>query len=109
MNNDFLEKLYEIAILPNYPEINVGTIHWKDHGKVDLDAWAHYFDDQKGIEYILLFEDFPSGSFLADGLSHELVESAGRGSIRFSLDPPFKYVENITGYFTLYKEKDRRG
>ena len=108
MTDTFLEKLYETVILPNYPEVNVGTIHWKDHGKVGLDAWAHYFDDEKGTEYVLLFEDHPSGSFLDDGLSHELIESDGRKNIRFSLDTPFKYVENITGYFTLYKEKDHR-
>lgn len=105
MNDDFLEKLYEIVILPNYPEINIESIRWKDHGKVDLDAWAHYFDDENDIEYVLLFEDYPSGSFLADGLTHELIETANRASIRYSLDTPFKYVENLTGYFSLYKEK----
>lgn len=105
MDDDFLEKLYELAILPNYPEVNVRTIRWKDHGKVDLDAWAHYFDDEKGREYVLLFEDYPSGSFLADGLTHELVKLDDRSSLRFSLDTPFKYVENITGYFSLYREK----
>jgi hypothetical protein len=105
MNDSLLEEVYELVILPNYPEINIGSIHWKDHGKVDLDAWAHYFDDENGTEYILLFEDYPSGSFLADGSTHELIETAGRTSIRYSIDAPFKYVENLTGYFSLYKEK----
>jgi len=104
MNNAFLETLYETVILPNYLEIDVKTIHWKDHGKVDLDAWAHYFDSEDGTEYVLLFEDYPSGSFLADGLSHEVVKHGDDDVIRFSMDTPFKYVENITGYFSLYKE-----
>jgi hypothetical protein len=109
MNDNFLEKLYETVILPNYPEINIEKIHWKDHGKVDLDAWAHYFDDEAGTEYLLLFEDYPSGSFLVDGLSHEVVKRVGSedDSIHFSIDTPFKYIENVTGYFTLFKEKDR--
>ena len=105
MNDNLLEKLYELVILPNYPEINVGSIHWKDHGKVDHDTWAHYFDNENGVEYILLFEDHPGGSFLADGSTHDLVMTDDRASIRYSLDAPFKYVENLTGYFSLYKEK----
>lgn len=107
MDNTLLERLYETVILPNYPEIDVAAIRWKDHGKIGPDTWAHYFDNGDGVEYVLQFQDYPDTSLFDDELSHELVKSADREYLLFSLEPPFKYVENITGYFSLYKERVR--
>lgn len=105
MDNKFLEQFYEDVVLPQYAEIvEFKKINWKDHGKVDLDAWAHYFDDESGREYVLLYEDFPGGAFLDDGLSHELVKIGEETSLKLSFSND-KEVENITGYFTLYREK----
>ena len=104
MEDTFLEKLYEEVILPNYAEINTSEIVWKDHGKIDLDAWAHYFEDKQGREYVLLFEDFPGSTYLNDGLTHEVVKYGKDDTIQINLTMPHKYVPNVTGSFTLFKE-----
>lgn len=107
MQDSFIEQFYENVILPRYGEnININNIRWKDHGKVDLDAWAHYFDDENGREYVLLYEDYPSGSFLDDNLSHELVKIGEETSIGLSFNDE-KEIPNITGWFSLYREKSR--
>lgn len=105
MNTDFLEQFYENVILPQYVNIVFGKITWIDHGAIGLDAFAHYFKVADNKEYVLVFEDFPGGTAFDDGLSHEIVLANDEKVIRFGGDPPFKYIENITGYFTLYKEK----
>jgi hypothetical protein len=100
----FFEQFYERVILPRYADtVDVHTITWKDHGKIDLDAWAHYFDDRDGNEYILLYEDYPSGSFLADGLSHEVVKCGNEASLELKFGDN-KQLTNIAGWFTLYRE-----
>lgn len=105
MDNKFLEQFYENVILPQYSdEVSFVTIVWKDHGKVDLDAWAHYFDDQNGKEYVLLYEDFPGSTFLDDGLTHEVVKIGNETSMKVSLSTD-KVIDNFAGYFTLYREK----
>jgi len=107
MNEEaFLEQFYEQAVLPRYADaVDLQNITWKDHGKVGLDAWAHYFDDQDGREYILLYEDSPGGAPFDDGLSHDVVEVGGQLSHRFGFEGDVRLVPNITGYFTLYREK----
>ncbi len=105
MSNKFLEQFYENVILPQYGDkTGFKSIAWKDHGKVDLDAWAHYFEDENGREYVLLYEDFPGSTFLDDGLTHEVVRRGNETSLQLSLDDGIK-IENIIGYFTLYREK----
>lgn len=105
MNDKFLEQFYESVILSRYKDgIDIGGIKWKDHGKVELDSWAHYFEDKNGKEYVLLFEDSPGSSFLDDGLSHEVIKLGDESSIGISFSDG-KYIPNVTGYFTLYREK----
>ncbi len=105
MNTNFLEIFYEIAILPNFDiAVDLKDIKWKSHGKVDLDAWAHYFDDKDGREYVLLYEDFPDGAFLKDGLTHEPVKVDDEISFELKFGNN-KQVPNLTGWFTLYREK----
>lgn len=103
MDNSFLEHYYETAILPQYTDVHFETIAWKDHGKVGLDTWAHYFEDQTGREYVLLYEDFPTGEYLNDDLSHEVIPSGNQPSIQVALSTD-KKIENLVGFFTLYKE-----
>lgn len=109
MNNATLEKIYEQAILPNYQELDVANIRWKDHGQIGPDAWAHYFEDVKGREYALVFEDFPGSTFFDDDFTHEVVSLDGEISIEFGAKHTqhAHYAPNITGYFTLYRERDR--
>lgn len=103
--NQTLEKFYEIAILTQYDSvIGFEKITWKDHVKVGLDTWAHYFDDERGREYVLLYEDFPGGEYLNDDLSHETVKLKGQNSLYLSLEPG-RQIDNLLGYFTLYQEK----
>lgn len=105
MNSGFLEQYYEKVILPLYVEtITFSSIRWKDHGKVGADAWAHYFEDENGREYVLLCEDFPGSDYLNDDLTHDAVPVGEQMSVHVSLSPE-KTVENIFGYFTLYKER----
>lgn len=107
MNNIFLEQYYENVILPQYNnEVRLKKISWKDHGKIDLDAWAHYFEDENGIEYALVYEDFPGDTFLNDNLTHEIIECEQESSINVTIEPG-KQVDNVIGYFTLYREIKR--
>ncbi len=103
MNKDLLELFYEKAILPNYDEFDSKNITWKDHGKISDDSWAHYFDCA-GKKYVLVFEDFPGEVSFDDGLSHNIIKAGDKTSLRFGGDS-LKYAENITGYFTLFREK----
>ena len=76
-----------------------------DHGKVDLDAWAHYFKTpHDGKEYVLLYEDFPDGSFLKDGLSHDIVKCGEETSIKLRFEDSDVEIQNIIGWYTLYHE-----
>ena len=81
-------------------------ITWKDHGKIDLDAWAHYFDDANGREYVLLYEDFPGSTYLDEQGTHEVLKIGDQTSIQLAFSDK-KEIENITGYFTLYREIHR--
>ncbi len=105
MNISLIEQFYESVVLPQFSEqVTFKKVVWKDHGKVDLDAWAHYFDDEDGREYVLIYEDFPGDTFLNDGLTHEVVKLGNEKSLHVSVEPG-KQVENLIGYFTLYREK----
>lgn len=106
MDIKFLEQFYEKVILPQYSSTVFDNITWIDHGAIELDSFAHYFKTDDDRECILVFEDFPGNVTFDDGLSHDIVLVNNEKTIRFGGDPPFKYIENITGYFTLYKEKD---
>ncbi len=106
MDINFLEHFYEKVILPQYINTVFDNITWIDHCAIELDSFAHFFKTDDGREYILLFEDFPGNVTFDDGLSHDIVLVNNEKTIRFGGDPPFKYIENITGYFTLYKDKD---
>ena len=104
MNDSQLEAYYETAILPQYKDVvQFERITWKDHGKIDLDAWGHYFDDENGREYVLVYEDFPGNVSLDDGLSHDVVKIGDATSIQVQALPG-RQIDNIFGYFTLYRE-----
>ena len=77
---------------------------WKDHGKIGLDAWGHYFEDSNGKEYVVVFEDFPGNVFLDDKLTHEIVKIGDDSSVKLDVSGS-KYIPNVTGYFTLFREK----
>lgn len=107
MNLQFLEQFYENVILPQYSGVVFDSITWLDHGSVGPDAFAHYFKTAANQEYVLVFEDFPGEVAFDDGLSHDIVPASGNNSLKFGGEVPFKYIENITGYFTLYIERKR--
>ena len=109
MDTTFLEQYYEKVILPLYYDTSIIVLRWKDHGQVGPDAWAHYFENGKGTEFILLNEDFPGGDYLNDGLSHTVVRLPGdknRDTLCVTITDT--WIPNISGYFTLYKEKNIR-
>lgn len=104
MNTESLEEYYEETVLPRYASVQLfRDITWIDHGKVENDAWAHYFKSE-GKEYVLLYEDFPGGVYLDDGLTHEVVKVDGDTSIELKYKGE-RGVPNLAGWFTLYKEK----
>ena len=105
MNNKFLEQFYENIILPRYEgAASFDGIAWTDHGKVGLDAWAHYFKSD-GKEYVLVYEDFPGNTDLDDGLSHEIVKCGDETSIELRFSDDARQIPNVTGWFTLFREK----
>ena len=103
MDNTFLEHFYETVVLPSYADVSFKKITWKDHGKVGLDTWAHYFEDEDGTEFILLYEDFPGNEYINDNISHSVVTVGDEPALQISLSNN-KKIDNIVGYFTLYKE-----
>lgn len=105
MDIQFLEHYYETVILPQYDTEDFSAgIQWKDHGKVGLDTWAHYFDDANGREYALIYEDFPGNEYPSDKLTHDIVPCKGEVCLRIA-SAPEKTIDNILGYFTLYRER----
>lgn len=104
-NEKFLEEFYKNVILPKYGDLfNVNEIKWLDHGRLDDSyVWAHYFENN-GKQYVLLSNDYAEGSHLDDGLSHEIVKCGDKTSLKLCFDDG-KEVENITGQYTLYREK----
>jgi len=108
MTDQFLEQFYENVIFPRYKDsVTFGKITWIDHGKVGLDAWAHHFKAEDNREYVLLYEDFPDGSYLNEDLSHEVVKVGNEISIQLKFGDDAEIV-NITGWFTLFVEKSPR-
>lgn len=108
MDDDkFIEAFLEKAILPHYKDVvGFNDVKWISHGKVNLDSWAHYFNFGD-TEYALVYEDSPGDSYLADGLTHEVVILQDGNKcleLRFS---DKKSVDSITGWYTLFKEKRR--
>jgi hypothetical protein len=107
MNEKFLEQFYEAVILPRYAGIvKLDEITWVSHGKIGLDAWAHYFK-AGGIEYALVYEDFPGSTALDDGLSHEVVKLGDETSIELKFSDETKQIANIPGWYTLFRELNR--
>lgn len=105
MDANFLEQYYEKVILPLYSSVaTFKNVTWKDHGQVGNDAYAHYFDDENGREYVLLYEDFPGGDYLNDDLTHDILPYKEETSVKVSIESAGA-IDNIAGYFTLYQEK----
>lgn len=101
----FFESFYSRVILIRYSQyFDASKIHWIDHGRLgDSYVWAHYFE-ANGAHYILLSNDYAKGSYLDDGLSHEIVKCGTKNSIELNFSDN-KVVDNITGRYTLYREK----
>lgn len=105
MDNTLLERYYETVILPLYGDaIKLSEISWKDHGKVGQDSWAHYFEDESGREYVLMYEDSPGNDYLDDGLTHDIVKCGDQTSVQI-VSSPERTVDNVVGHFTLYAER----
>ena len=105
MNTQLLEAYFETVVLPLYGStLDATHITWKDHGKVGEDVWAHYFENDTGREYVLLYEDFPGSDYLNDDLTHEIVPCGDQKSVQV-MTLPESTVDNLTGYFTLYAER----
>lgn len=106
-NYVFLEQYYEQVILPLYKDASIKVSSWKDHGQVGPDNWAHYFEDSNGVEYVLLNEDHPSGTYLNDDLSHDIVPVSASDTSSIQVAIGENWIPNISGYFTLLKERRR--
>jgi hypothetical protein len=107
MNNKFLEDYYENVILPRYKSESIGVVIWKDHGQVGPDNWAHYFEDGTGNEYVLLNEDYPGGIYLNDDLTHDVIPFSEANDPVLQVSFGGEWIPNISGYFTLFKERSR--
>lgn len=105
MDNKFLEGYYEKIILPLYKDESIKVSAWKDHGRVGPDNWAHCFEDAAGIEYVLLNEDYPDGQYLDNPPTHDVVPLPDSDTISLKVSFGDAWIPNVTGYFTLYREK----
>ncbi len=97
-----LETFFIQNVLIQY-DISTSNIQWVSHDTIGNDVFAHYFTCDN-INYALVFEDFPSEqNFIAE--EGELVKTKSNlTSVNLSKrNAP--YIENQTGYFTLYKHK----
>ena len=94
-----LEAYYERDILPHYG-IHAPGIVWVNHASIATDVVAHYFT-YNSETYVLIFEDFPSTSHYVAEDNELIVTKDGERSIDTRSED---YVENMTGFFTLYKE-----
>jgi len=108
MDTEFLEQYYEKVILPLYGNKSITAAKWKDHGQVGPDNWAHYFENTQGVEFVLLNEDYPGGVYLNDDLTHDVVPAPDSQDGVLSVTIANKWIPNISGYFTLYRERTRR-
>ena len=107
IDNNFLEDFYVNVILSRYSDsLDINNVRWIDHGRVDLDSFAHTFMIGD-TEYVLLYEDNPGITYVGDGLSHELVKCGNETSIELKFSDNYQMIENITGWFALYREKKR--
>jgi hypothetical protein len=107
MNIKFLEDYYENVILPRYKSESFRVVIWKDHGRVEPDNWAHYFEDESGNEYVLLNEDYPGGEYLSDDLTYDVIPFSGADKAVLKVSIGGEWIPNISGYFTLFKERSR--
>ena len=108
MDTVFLEQYYEKVVLPLYKDPSINVVLWKDHGQVGPDNWAHYFEDADGTEFVLLNEDTPSGTYLNDDLTHDIVPVPGSNSSALQVTLGNTWIPNISGYFTLLREHSRK-
>lgn len=93
--------------MPLYHDESIKAAVWKDHGRVGPDNWAHYFKDTAGIEYVLLNEDYPGDLYLNDNLTHDVISAPGANTAAIHVIIGDDWIPNISGYFTLYKERRR--
>ncbi len=97
-----IEAYYEHDILPNYNIYTPGVM-WDEHASIGPDVVAHYFTYDSEA-YVLVFEDFPSTSHHVAEDNELIATKDSRQSIDTRSE---EYVENMTGFFTLYKELSR--
>ncbi len=105
VNYSDIEKFYEKVILTQYV-IELGSITWDDHARIGADTFAHYFT-ANSKQYVLVFEDFPSQShFIAEASEFIPAHNNQNGVVKYPEDDEttHQYLENVTGYFSLYKE-----
>jgi hypothetical protein len=103
INYSDVEQFYEQHILPSY-SIEFSIITWNDHAKIGNDTFAHYFTANTK-NYALVFEDFPSEShFIAEDNKFIPAPDGEKGLVQYPENDssPYEYVENMTGYFSLY-------
>lgn len=98
-----LEQFYEQQVLPHYG-IAVEKVQWISHDKIGLDTFAHYFR-YNDIPYTLVFEDFPGEAHFIAEDSDEVVTTKGERTVHFPIPVDGRYVENKTGYFSLYRDR----
>ena len=108
ISNKFLEEFYENVILPKYSDnLDLSNIKWIDHGKIsDAYSFAHYFICNNK-EFVLLYENFPGNTYFDDGLSHDIIKCGDKTNIELKFSDN-KEIDNIAGWFTLYREKDSK-
>jgi len=96
-----LELFYEKEILPFY-NLSTANIKWQSHDRIGNDVFAHYLSIDT-LNYALVFEDFPSESHFISTEGELILTKTGEQVINMSVPEDDEFVENRTGYFSLYR------
>jgi hypothetical protein len=114
MDKKFYQEFYTKAVLPQFG-FNDAKVAWGAHKRVGPDefAWAFEID---GTDYILIFEDYDGlgrhEEYIRENVTGKakftFVEPTSKSLVApsyngFKLPVPYKYIEHITGTFTLIK------
>ncbi len=116
-SQDFIQKFYTAAILPQFSLKSAQNIEWEKGVPQSLsnpNGDVRYFKYEDGA-YALLYEDYPTVSEeeLIDSITTPgretltqipLIGSSDETVLRFAPShTPYKYIPHITGYFQLFK------
>ena len=98
-----LERYLEDFVLNGYNIDSDIDLVWSKHVSIGPDSFAHYFR-QEHDNYVLVFEKKLGSKNLLPNTSDVNLATDDHKTkfIHIETTPETGYIENVTGYFTLY-------